>query len=159
MKHNDINGFKSIKLNKKDLDIIRALKDGRRSFSEVADEVQLTTTTVRNRVNRMLDDNTIQIIILVNPFVLHGHNSAFVGFNFEPDKIAAGAKQIESLKGVVISALVSGRYDAMAVVFFNEQYKFEDFISKEVLKLKGLVGVESFFALKGDDQYQLRYVL
>jgi Lrp/AsnC family transcriptional regulator for asnA, asnC and gidA len=142
-----------------DLKIIQALKSGRRPLADVADEVGLTLSTLRRRVQRMQEDNAIQIICLVDPFLIQGASSAFVGFKFEPDKIQQGARQIEKLRGVVISALVSGSYDAMAIAMFNDSFTFQQFIMDEVLKLEGLVGIETSLAIEGGENYQLRYVL
>nr|WP_067289288.1 Lrp/AsnC family transcriptional regulator [Marinobacterium profundum] len=148
-----------IHLSLTDLKIIKALRNGRKPLADVADEVGLTLSTLRRRVQRMQEDNAIQIICLVDPFLIKGHSSAFIGFKFEPDKIHQGAKQIENLKGIVLSALVSGSYDAMAIAMFNEEFTFQQFIMDEVLKLEGLVGIETSLAIEGGENYQLRYVL
>ncbi|MFC0266915.1 Lrp/AsnC family transcriptional regulator [Kushneria aurantia] len=148
-----------IHLGAMDLKIIKALKNGRRPMAEIAEEVGLPLSTTRRHVQRMLNDNAIQIICLVDPFLIQGHSSAFISFKFEPGKIHQGAKRIENLRGVVISALVSGSYDAMAIVLFNDSFTLQNFIMEEILKLEGLVDIEAFIAIEGGKNYQLRYVL
>lgn len=149
----------SIRLSATDLNIIRALKDGRRPMAEVAKEAGLSLSTARRHVQRMLSDNAIQIICLVDPFLVKGHASAFISFKFAPGKIHQGARDIEKLKGVVISALISGSHDAMAIVLFNESFTLQDFMMEEILKLEELVDIEASIAIKGGKNYQLRYVL
>jgi Lrp/AsnC family transcriptional regulator for asnA, asnC and gidA len=147
-----------MKINETDFAIIKHLWDGRKPFSRIAEEMGLTTVTVRNRVKRMLGSNAIQISCLVNPFVLEDHSSAVVGFRFSPGLINSGVEQVGKLQGVVFSALVSGRYDAIAFLLFNEKFTYEDFLEQEVPKLEGLMEMETFNVLDGIN-YQLRYAL
>ena len=74
----------SYKLDKTDLEIVRNLWDGRTPYSDIAEKIGLTTNTVRNRVNKLLDKGVLQIISLVEPTAIAGHHSAFVGFNILP---------------------------------------------------------------------------
>jgi Lrp/AsnC family transcriptional regulator for asnA, asnC and gidA len=120
--------------------------------------MDLTPNTVRNRVNRMLRSNAIQINCLVNPFLLEDHSSVVIGFKFTPRLIKNNSEKLGKLNGVVFSALVSGRYDAIAFLLFNKKFGFEDFVEEEVPKLEGLVHMEAFNVLEGIN-YQLRYVL
>jgi Lrp/AsnC family transcriptional regulator for asnA, asnC and gidA len=66
------------KLDDTDLEIIRNLWDGRTPYSDIAERVGLTTNTVRNRVNRILESGVLQIIGLVSPGAIEGHHSAFI---------------------------------------------------------------------------------
>lgn len=147
-----------MKINDTDLAIIKHLWDGRKSFGHIAEEMGLTATTVRKRVKRMLNSNAIQINCLVNPFLLEDHSSAVIGFRFSPKWITPGVEEVGRLQGVVFSALVSGRYDAIAFLLFDKKFTYEDFLEQEVPKLEGLIEMETFNVLDGIN-YQLRYVL
>lgn len=146
------------KVDQTDIEIIRNLWDGRTPYSDIAKKVGLTTNTVRNRVNRMLEKGTLQIISLVNPEAIEGHSSAFMGFKIHPQKINSALDQIIKLRGVVGAAAVSGRFDIMAVVMFNNEYSINNFVEKELIKIDGLLSTETFFAI-GGETFQLRYVL
>lgn len=146
------------KLDKTDLEIIRNLWDGRTPYSDVAARVGLSTNTVRNKVNQMLEDGAVQIISLVNPNAIEGHQSAFVGFKIIPQNASKALDQVNSLKGVVGAATVSGRFDIMAVVMFNEEHSYSRFLEEELQKIPGLLSTETFFVV-GGETFQLRYVL
>ena len=146
------------KLDKTDLEIVRHLWDGRMPYADIAEKVGLTTNTVRNRVNRMLDKGALQIISLVDPSNIEGHSSAFMGFKILPNKVKTCLTQIYRLKGVVGAARVSGRFDVMALMMFNEEYSYPRFLEEELLKVDGLVSTETFFTIGGEN-FQLRYVL
>lgn len=149
---------KHIKLDSTDLEIIRHLWNGRTPYSEIAGKIGLTTNTVRSRVNRMLVSNAVQIICLVNPYMLENHQSAIIGFKVLPEQSKKALQKITSLRGVVTAARVAGRFDIVAILIFNTKYTYEMFIAEEVPKVEEIVTMETFFAF-GSDNFQLRYVL
>ncbi len=149
---------KSIVLDEINLAIVRHLWNGRRPYAEIAKELGVTTNTVRNRVNRMTKAGVLQIIGLVDPRAIKGHYSAFLTFQVEPDKAEQALEQIGAMKAVVAAACVSGRFDIIAVAFFNEECSHERFIFEELVKVEGLKSVETHFVIKSVN-WQLRYVL
>lgn len=140
------------------LSIIQRLWDGRMPYADIAKELGITTNTVRNRVNKMKAEGILQIIGLVDPKAIKGAQSALVTFKVEVDKADEALKQISEIKGVVSAAAVSGSFDIVAVVFFNESYSHEHFLFKELVKVKGLKDVETHIVLKSVN-WQLRYAL
>ena len=147
-----------MKIDKCDVEIIRNLWNGRTPYQEIAKKVGLTTNTVRKRVNRMLQNGALQIISLVNPVAVENHQAAFMGFRVLPQNTAAALTTISGLKGVVGAATVSGRFDIMAIVMFNEEHSYKRFVEEEMQKVEGLLSSETFFVI-GGKTFQLRYVL
>lgn len=145
-------------LDNHDLDIIRNLWDGRNPYADVAEKVGLTTNTVRNRVNRMVESGALQIISLVNPAAIEGTSSAFIGFKVLPSKAEKALEQIQGLKSMVGAATVSGRFDIMGIFMFNKEHSHQRFLKEELQKVEGLQSVETFFVVEGST-FQLRYVL
>ena len=148
----------NFKLDKKDLEIVRNLWDGRTPYKEVAKKVGLTTNTVRNRVNRMLKEGALQIISLVNPNAIENHSSAVIGFKIIPKTVEETYRQILKLKGLVGAAIVSGRFDIMGIFMFNEEHSYSKFLREELKKVDGIISMETFFVV-GGKTWQLRYVL
>jgi Lrp/AsnC family transcriptional regulator, regulator for asnA, asnC and gidA len=146
------------KLDKADIDIIRHLWDGRTPYSEIAEKVGLTTNTVRNRVNRMLEKGVLQIISLVDPNAVEGHQSAFIGFKILPQNVSTALEHVSTMRGVVGAASVSGRFDIMAVVMFNTEFSYNRFLEEELQNIPGILSSETFFVV-GGKTFQLRYVL
>lgn len=147
-----------MKIDTCDVEIIRNLWNGRTPYQEVAKKVGLTTNTVRNRVNRMLESGALEIISLVNPVAVENHQAAFMGFRVLPQNTAAALATISGLKGVVGAATVSGRFDIMAIVMFNEEHSYQRFVGEEMQKVEGLLSSETFFVI-GGETFRLRYVL
>ena len=53
-------------------EIIKKLLDGRKAFSAIADELDITENTVRSRVNKMVDEGILKISGLVDPTLIPG---------------------------------------------------------------------------------------
>ncbi len=140
------------------LGIIRHLWNGRKPFAEIAEDLGITVTTVRRRVNRLIESGILQVIGLVDPKALSGHRSAFMGFKVEPGRVEEALKRIGEMKCVVMAGWVTGRFDIMAVLFFNEEHSHEVFVLEELPSLEGLLGIETFYVERGVN-WQLRYVL
>ena len=140
------------------LAIIRHLWNGRKPYAEIAEELGITTNTVRNRVNRMLEAGALQIIGLVDPGAIKGHYSAFLTFRIEFNKIEAALEQIGAMKEVVAAIAVSGGFDIIAACFFNEEHNHNRFIYEKLQKVDGIKSVETHFTNKHVN-WQLRYVL
>jgi Lrp/AsnC family transcriptional regulator, regulator for asnA, asnC and gidA len=146
------------KLDENDIRIIQNLWNGRTPYRDIARKVGLTTNTVRTRVNRMLETGALQIISLVNPSALEGHQAAWIGFKVLPQNANKALKAVCGLKGVVGASTVSGRFDIMAIVMFNSEHSYQRFLEEELKKVEGLLSSETFFVI-GGDTFQLRYVL
>lgn len=149
---------KDYKLDKTDLEIVRNLWDGRTPYKDIADKIGLTTNTVRNRVNRLLEKGVLQIISLVDVSAIEGHNSAIIGFKVRPRAAKDCLKKISALKGVIGASRVSGRFDVMAVMMYNKEFTFENFLENEVASVEDILSMETFFYIDGE-KFQLRYVL
>lgn len=89
---------------------------------------------------------------------MENHQAAFMGFRVLPQNTAAALTTISGLKGVVGAATVSGRFDIMAIVMFNEEHSYKRFVEEEMQKVEGLLSSETFFVI-GGKTFQLRYVL
>lgn len=148
----------SHKLDKIDIEIIRLLWDGRTPYSDIAEKINLTTNTVRNRVNKLLESGALQIISLVNPNAVENVSSAIIGFKVLPQNVTKALDQISALTGVVGAVIVSGRFDIMGVFMFNEEHSYDRFLEEELQKVEGLLSMETFNAV-GGKTWQLRYVL
>jgi len=68
-----------VEINDVSIEIIRHLRDGRKSFKEIADDLSITENTVRSRVHRMQDDGVLEISGLVDPEKVPGHKVIIVG--------------------------------------------------------------------------------
>ena len=138
-----------MKTDKTNIEIIRHLRDGRKSYKKIADDLGITENTVRSRVGKLIEDGYLEITGLVDPEVIPGHELALVGVKLSTMNLVKKGEEFSKLKGVVSVRVVTGRYDLIISILLNEEFKLLDFYTKEVDKIKGVQSVETFIVYKG----------
>ncbi len=147
-----------MKIDDINIEIIKHLRQGRKSFKKIADELGITENTVRVRVNKLIDEGILDITGLVDPEALPGHRVVLVGVKLATMNLVQKAKEFSKLKGVVSASVVTGRYDLMLMVLLRDGFDLLEFYTQEVYGLKDVRSVETFVIYKG---YNLKvpYVL
>ena len=140
------------------LNIIRQLGDGRKSYSEIARELSITENTVRSRVRKLSEEGVFSISGLVEPSSIHNHVLAFMGVKLKTMNLVKKGEEISRLKGVVSVAVVTGRYDLIVILMLNEGFGLLEFYTKEMSKVSEVLSVETFVAY---DSFNLKvpYIL
>jgi len=138
--------------------IIRALRDGRRSYREVADELGVTENTVRARVTRMREEGILDIRGLVDPEKLPGHQTVIMGIRLQGMNLVAKGEEFSRLKGVISVRVVTGRFDLILEVMVKRDEGLLEFFTEQLDGVKGVMSAETFVVYKG---YNVRmpYVL
>lgn len=138
--------------------IIRHFLDGRVPFSKVAQDLGVSENTIRSRVQSLRESQIMEITGLVDPDVLPGHSTAFIGLKVEPQLVIRVADEVSRLKGVVASAAISGRYNIMMFTMFNEEFTLVQFMEEELSSVEGILDIEVLSVIKGF-HFQCRYLL
>ena len=127
-------------LDKLDFSILRHLQeDGRKSFTEIADEMKVSVGTIRNRYNKLVQDNVLHIIGWTDP-VRAGFNSyARVNVEIRPAKLVREvANQLLEIPEVSFLAITSGNYDLeINLVCKNNQHLLQ-VMHEGILKIEGV---------------------
>ena len=140
--------IENMKIDKINIEIIRHLRDGRKSFKVIADDLAITENTVRSRVNRLIDEGILSITGLVNPAKIPGHDTVICGIKLSTVDLVAKGKELSTLKGVVSVSVVTGRYDLILYVLLNEEFSLLDFYTEEVARVEGIQDIETFVVFK-----------
>jgi Lrp/AsnC family transcriptional regulator for asnA, asnC and gidA len=86
--------------------------DGAMSLTVIANKLQVSIGTVRNRLARLTEDKTIQIIGRIDPDKVGFHAYARIFISVKPAKNIQGvAKKLSQLPEVSFLAMISGKYD------------------------------------------------
>jgi Lrp/AsnC family transcriptional regulator for asnA, asnC and gidA len=131
------------------LDIIRHLKEGRKSFKKIADVLGVTENTVRSRVNKLCEEGILDFTGNIDPESLKGHRLLYLGVKLTDLDISRKGEDFSRLPGVLSAAIVTGRYDLILQVLLNEGFNLLEFITEHVAKIDGVQTVESFIVYKG----------
>ena len=126
-------------LDKLDFEILSILQeDGRMSFTVIADRLKISVGTARTRLNKLIEDGTVNIIGRVDPdkvgFRCYAHIAVFVRPATLKEKVA---QKIATLPEVSFLAMTSGDYDLEVDVMCRDNDHLETFIN-DISKLEGI---------------------
>ena len=147
-----------MKIDKVNISIIRHLRDGRKSFKKIAEDLGITENTVRSRVNRMIEEGFLDITGSIDADKFPDHQTVLVGVKLNTAHLVDKATEFISLKGVVSVTVVTGRYDIFLTVLLKKGFGLLEFLSKEIDKVDGIQSVETFVVYKGFN-HMVPYVL
>jgi len=131
-----------------DIDIMRHIRDGRKSLKKIADAINLSENTVRSRLNKMIDEEVLEISGLVDPTAIPGHMVVLVGVKLSTMELVKRGEDFKKLKGVVSANVVTGRYDLILMVLLNENFSLLNFYTEQVSRIKDVQSVETFVIYK-----------
>jgi Lrp/AsnC family transcriptional regulator for asnA, asnC and gidA len=137
-----------MKLDKINIAIIKHLRDGRKSFKKIAEELSIAENTVRARVNRLTKEGILEIAGLVDPEVIPLHRLAIIGVKLKSMDLVKTGEEFSKLKGVISVSVVTGRFDLIATVFLREGFDLLEFYTDEVSRLNDIQSVETFVVYK-----------
>ena len=148
------------KLNQQIIDLLEL--DGRLPFKEIANTLDISEGTVRNRVNRMKDAGVLQIKALVDRSAINYSTDSMLGIkvasNSSPSSVA---QRLESCNEIVFIMWVTGRYDLLVEIAsesddtlskFLEEHCFNNDDIKDVEVMKGLSTFKNQFLLKSQEK-------
>lgn len=138
-----------MKIDEVNIRIIQHLQDGRKSFKRIADDLGLTENTVRSRVKKLTDEGILAITGLVDPESIPHHQMMIIGVKLASTELFSKGEDFSKLRGVVRVSVVTGRYDLILEVLFNEAYGLPEFYTDEVPKVEGVRSLETFVVYKG----------
>jgi len=131
------------------IEILRHLKDGRKSYKLIAEDLALTENTIRSRVNKLTEEGILKFSGTVQIDALTGHNLLYLGIKLKTMELEQKADEFSKLKGVVSAGIVTGRYDIILQVLLGSDYSLLEFITEQVAKIEDVQTVESFIVYKG----------
>ncbi|MGM0540151.1 MAG: Lrp/AsnC family transcriptional regulator [Thermodesulfobacteriota bacterium] len=131
------------------LSIIKELRQGRKSFKRIAERLEITENTVRARVNKMMDSGLLDINGQVDIEQIPHHQLVIIGVKLKTTDMFKKGEEFSRVKGVVSVSVVTGRYDLILLVIFNEEYGLQEFYAQEVSRIEEVQSLETFVVYKG----------
>lgn len=138
-----------MKIDKLNIEIIRQLRDGRKSFKKIADELSVTENTVRSRVNKLQEDGILEISGLVDPESIPGMQQVIFGVKLQDMNLLEKGEEFSRLACVNSASVVTGRFDLIVIATLNEENTLLEFITEQVGAIEGVKSIESFVVFKG----------
>jgi len=115
-------------------EIIQKLqKDGRMPFAEIAQSLNVSEGTIRNRVGAMKAGGSLRIVAVTDSGVSEYRTEAMVGIRIaaghRPEDVAA---RLSALEEIVYVVWVSGNYDLLIEIVADDRQAFLNMLSEHV---------------------------
>jgi Lrp/AsnC family transcriptional regulator for asnA, asnC and gidA len=137
-----------LKLDEMDLLLMRELEsDGRLSIADLARKAGTSRTTVRKRLETLIDNGIIAIVGWVNPYALGYRTSAMIGIDVQHNKIDDIAKSLKAYPFVQSVIVTTGQFDMMIWAFFYDQQHLVGFLKNELGNTPGVNNAETMIIL------------
>jgi Lrp/AsnC family transcriptional regulator for asnA, asnC and gidA len=102
---------------------------------------------VRNRVARLLEDQTVQIIGVLDPHRMGYHAPAIIGVSIQPPHLEKAAAEIAAMPEVSYLIMVAGEYDLIVEVFCRDREHLAAFLKDQLLQVAGVQRAQTSFIL------------
>ena len=136
-------------MDKTDLAILSLLqKDARRSSTDKANELNISEGTVRNRVSRLVEKRSIQLVGLIDPNQLGFEAPAMIGVTVQSNLLEEAATQIAQFPEVSYLVMSSGEYDLLVEVLCRDREHLAAFLNENLRQVEGVLRTQTFMILR-----------
>jgi Lrp/AsnC family transcriptional regulator for asnA, asnC and gidA len=132
-------------VNKKIIDALQ--RDGRMSYAALAKVVGLSEAAVRQRMQRMLDNDVMQIVAVTDPLRLGFARQVMVGLRVEGD-LRPVADALAALPEVDYVVICAGAYDLLAEAVCTDDDHLFTVLNDKIRAIPGVTVTETFVYLK-----------
>ena len=146
-KANTINRKKTI--DQVDCQMIELLqKDGRISNTDIAKKIGISEATVRTRLNRLIEEEYIQIVAVSNPIKLGFKIVGILRLKVDITKIESVTRELSKLNSIWFVVHATGDSDVYTEFVAKSLDELNDLIFNKIYKIKGVVRTETSLILK-----------
>lgn len=121
-------------------------RDGRAPYATIAREVSLSEAAVRARVQRLLENETVQIVAVTDPIQVGFQRQAMIGINVRGD-IQIVADQLAAFEEAAYVVITAGRYDILIEVVCEDDDHLLDLLCARIRGVDGVTDTETLMYL------------
>ena len=126
-------------------------EDGRQSFVTIAREVGLSEAAVRQRVQKLIDADVMQIVAVTDPLQVGFSRQAMIGVRVAGD-VARVAEALCDMPEVSYVVTTAGSFDLLVEVVCEDDDHLLDLLMGRIRRLHGVTSTETFVYLKLNKQ-------
>jgi Lrp/AsnC family transcriptional regulator, regulator for asnA, asnC and gidA len=127
-------------------------EDGRQSYATIAKRVGLSEAAVRQRVQRLLDQEVMQIVAVTDPLQVGFRRQAMIGIRVDGD-LTQVADKLTGMSEVSYVVTTAGSFDLLAEVVCEDDAQLLDLLTRRIRTLPGVQSTETFVYLKLNKQH------
>ena len=121
--------------------------DGRASYAALAKAVGLSEAAVRQRVQRLLDEGTVQIVGVTDPHRMGFDRWAMIGVSVDGD-VRAVADALAAVDAIDYVVLTAGSFDVLAEVVCVDDDALLALLNDTIRAIPGVRATETFVYLR-----------
>ncbi len=145
------------KMDEIDHKLVRLLaKDARSSSAVLAKLINVSHSTVRRRIRKLINDGTLHIVGVVDPAKFGFSFTAIVALSVAPQNLDSCRKILTSRPEVKWISTTTGRFDIMILGRFRSSRELSDFLLLHIKNIKGLKDSETFICLNMDKTHYMQ---
>lgn len=133
-----------------DMKLIRELQqDGRQTHVELAQKLNTGESTIRRRLQRLLENGYIRVVAVPNPVRLGLNFICTMHFQIIKDKLRQFAREVAQYPNVYYLGIITGEWDIIVVLVLRSPEQLADFMWRvvprpEVVRSETVIDVEIF---------------
>jgi len=127
-------------------------EDGRQSYATIAKRVGLSEAAVRQRVQRLLDQEVMQIVAVTDPLQVGFRRQAMIGIRVDGD-LTSVADKLSGMSEVSYVVTTAGSFDLLAEVVCEDDEQLLELLTHQIRTLPGVQTTETFVYLKLNKQH------
>jgi Lrp/AsnC family transcriptional regulator for asnA, asnC and gidA len=121
--------------------------DGRRSYAAIGKAVGMSEAAVRQRVQKLVDNDVMQIVAVTDPMQIGFARQAMIAICATGD-IDAIAEQLAAINEVDYIVVTAGSIDLLVEVVVEDDDHLYRLVNNRIRSIEGVTRTESFLYLK-----------
>src|ERR1700761_5432431 len=119
--------------------LVQLQQDGRMSFTDMAEKLNVSISNIRSRVTKLIEDKTIQVVGRVNPERVGFHAYANIKISIRPANLINHiAEKLLEFKEVSFMAVTSGDFDLEMDVMCRDNNHLVELVNGRISQLEGV---------------------
>jgi len=134
-------------------------KDARQSSEVLAKKLNISPATARRRIGKLLKNNVMRVIAVVDPDKIGFPLAALLFLEVELDKLDKAIKALDARPEIRWLSTNTGRFNVVAVSQFKSTDELYRFTKDEVSKIGGIIQFETSIILRREKAHYVLGVL
>ena len=123
------------------------LKDGRIKYREIANKLNISTSTAFNKLKKLSDNSTIERVVpVINDKITQLSYEVIISILVKAGHLSDVEKEIAHLKNVCAVYDVTGEWDAIIIAKFKTREEMDSFV-KKLRKVPNVIRTNTSFVL------------
>jgi Lrp/AsnC family transcriptional regulator for asnA, asnC and gidA len=132
-----------------DLAIVGLLQEqGRTTNAHIARVLGVSEPTVRKRIDRLVADEIIKLVAVLNPRKTGYQTDVLIGIRVEPGNLLTVGEALSRCEEVVYLGYTTGRHDILVEMLFRDDEALFEFLNQQLPAVGSIVSTETYHVLR-----------